>query len=866
MDKTLLILKLWADYKNAAETHHLCSSEFKAFRKIPYDVFSKTLLSIGEGLLGYWDTLVKDGWGSLNPRALHPEFRDGTIREGFKRTWIGPAPVGSEMKIVVKKRIAKRPFPGTLGGTILVEKYDEEGAVVETRTITFEDGTYEAIQEIAMSDDSFGFLMVTVDTPHKLGKSFAYSIKYEEVPVKSNSMPVKGFADIHVHQTAEYAYAGNWLHGSMMGDPADILKPCIKKDHSGKLINLGINKEVDEEDPADSIMVMSGDGFPGFSRWPHHLDIAHQQVHETWLKQAFEGGMKLMVSSAVNSEILSLVLGAAWDKDVWRDMNSIEKQIAHIHDFCEQNSDWIQVAYNPWQARELIHDGKMALVIAVECSNLFPPDKGHYTQQLATLYCMGVRSIQIVHHCDNRYAGAAPQERAIVGIQTLSRMTRVSLQESRSNIMDDGLPAYFSDDLDKPLGFEFDSEGKNVRGLSEEGRGLIKEIMNRHMLIDVAHYSARAFEDVYELARANNYYPLFVSHTKFWAILDEEQRDVQREFLTIDDQIQKINDTGGIVGLRTAPWSNQNSCCGAVSSVATDGTDEIGTARNYAQQVFYAYKNGMCYAFGSDFNGFTNQLGPRNKDGQKPDSVSWDYWENGLRHIGLLPDLVSDLKALETPGAGQFDDSAEKFLHMWERTWDDNRDRANTIIVLPGGEESLPVRIENWAGADEPYVLTIDLSAFHGNVDLSFELKAPKVNTPSPVLQGMQPAADSWFYHHYDLAPGDVNRISNLHFEQGTPIEFEIIVRAQEEADFKVYELPIVEQLGTDEVRAVTRYLKVTEPNYIGNKNTLELHRESCIWVEKMNVKNKRGFQSPKDALKLDYDGCYFCLLKLHFR
>jgi hypothetical protein len=102
--------------------------------------------------------------------------------------------------------------------------------------------------------------------------------------------------------------------------------------------------------------------------------------------------------------------------------------------------------------------------------------------------------------------------------------------------------------------------------------------------------------------------------------------------------------------------------------VQTDD-DEIGSARSYAQQVTFAHDKELPTAIGTDINGFTNQLGPRRKDGKKPAAVSTEYWNLGLRHIGLLPDLVEDLKALKTPGVSILGDSAELFIRSWECTW-----------------------------------------------------------------------------------------------------------------------------------------------------------------------------------------------------
>jgi microsomal dipeptidase-like Zn-dependent dipeptidase len=676
MSKSSLAKRLWKEFELEAKKQHICSTEFEAFQRIPRNAVEKTLLSIGASMIGYWDSLVKDGWASLDARALKTRLSEGKIVAGFKRTWVGPAPVGSNIKIVVKKRKGTGPVKTTARGTVTAEKFDKDGGVIERKTITFAKGKYESTKEITFNGNHFGFIIVTVDTNDKILK-FPYAIKYQEVVLRTETRRVRGFADIHVHQSAEHAYAGRWLHGSMMGDPAQVLKACTKKQHGGKLVNLQI-KDLEKFDKAKDKTTSfrtHGNGYPGFKDWPHHLDISHQQVHENWLKQAYNKGLRLMVSSAVNSEVLSLVLGAVWDKDPYRDMDCLKLQINKIHEFCDRNKSWVAIAYNPWHAREIIHSNKLAIVLAVECSNLFPADQGNWRSQLEELYCMGVRSYQIVHHCDNRWGGAAPQERGIVGIQTFSRLTRLSLRNQRSRLrwLDDG---WFSED--KPLGFDFDRNGENVRGLSNAGEQLINALMDKHALIDTAHYSRRTFDDVYNIARSRKYYPLFSSHTKFKAILSEEERNIQREFLTTDDQIIKINKTGGILGLRTAPWSNQNGCCGSSVAVQPDGKDKIGTSRNFAQQVAYAYKKNISFAFGSDFNGFTNQLGPRNKEGsKKPPTVSQLYWRKGLHHIGMLPDLVEDLKYLKTPGANLFDSSAEAFLKMWQRAWDPNRKMVN---------------------------------------------------------------------------------------------------------------------------------------------------------------------------------------------
>jgi microsomal dipeptidase-like Zn-dependent dipeptidase len=469
------------------------------------------------------------------------------------------------------------------------------------------------------------------------------------------------------------------MHGSMMGDPAVVLAPCKTKDHFGKLVSFGIKNETnrDKDNPTDPIEIKSGEGYPGFGNWPNHLDIAHQQVHEKWLKNAFKRGLKLIVSCPVNNEMLSLILGALWDKDEWRDMNSLELQVNRIHEFTERNKSWCAIAYNPWHAREIIHSNKLAIVISLEASNIFPADKGEVDAQLGKMYCMGVRMLQIVHEVDNRFAGAAPQERPLVGMQTISRLTKVSLDAlTTKKAMDDGLGAYFMDGKDKPLGFDLDRNGENTRGLSDKGIKLIEGMMSRHMLIDTAHYSKRTLQDVFEVVKKHQYYPLCNTHTKFFEVLSDEEIEVQREFLTTGDQVKYYVETGGIIGLRTGPWVNKQ-VNPKYPAVITDKKGGVGTSRSFAQQLAFAKNKGVNFAFGTDINGFTNQLGPRKKDGKKPDNVTSEYWSKGLRHIAMLADLLTDLKYLHAPGTEILGNSAELFLKTWERAWDPKRKKVS---------------------------------------------------------------------------------------------------------------------------------------------------------------------------------------------
>ena len=53
-----------------------------------------------------------------------------------------------------------------------------------------------------------------------------FSLSFTGDPCAAGTGPVRGFADIHLHQMAEYAFAGAWFHGSHSGPESVALGKC----------------------------------------------------------------------------------------------------------------------------------------------------------------------------------------------------------------------------------------------------------------------------------------------------------------------------------------------------------------------------------------------------------------------------------------------------------------------------------------------------------------------------------------------------------------------------------------------------------------------------------------------------------------
>ena len=78
-----------------------------------------------------------------------------------------------------------------------------------------------------------------------------------------------------------------------------------------------------------------------------------------------------------------------------------------------------------------------------------------------------------------------------------------------------------------------------------------------------------------------------------------------------------------------------------------------------------------------------------------------DYYVKGLAHMGLLPALVQDMRDLGAD-TGNFDNSAENFIRMWERTYDTRRSIVNrreslNQVLFKKWDLELQERIDNEA-------------------------------------------------------------------------------------------------------------------------------------------------------------------------
>lgn len=512
--------------------------------------------------------------------------------------------------------------------------------------------------------------------------------------------PLSGIADLHLHMFAEEAFGGGWFHGSHSGPGEVALAPCDRgdpgdharlKDDLAPLLGScdGITlEELGAKVPLIAIIAADGggsvvsefvsnipgstgdtgehkartQGWPDLGGWPRWDAIAHQQAWEEQLHDAYMAGLRVEVVSAVSLDWLCRALPPEnLDRPQCDEMADVKLQLDMAHAFVAAH-DWAEIALTPEDARRIVSEDRLAIILSIEASHLM--STGDWRSQLDDFYAQGVRTLQPVHQLNNRFGGAAPH----------NPIFQIAQYAENCHIDEDcGLT---TDAL--TLGFDVDADCKNTLGLTDEGKALVGEMMDRGMLVDVAHLSERGIHDVHDLAVARDHYPIYLSHGHFREIMTPEKQ--REEKTTPAWVIQILRETGGMIGLRTGHEEVNTYEPSAVDNACH------GSSRSFAQ----AYDFGrlglkVAMGLGSDLNGFIQQTRPRfgpdacsasfdieaqcQAKGQRdagPPPLGTGLDQMGFGHIGLITELLADLDQLGSDTA-PLRSSADDFVRMWER-------------------------------------------------------------------------------------------------------------------------------------------------------------------------------------------------------
>lgn len=404
--------------------------------------------------------------------------------------------------------------------------------------------------------------------------------------------------------------------------------------------------------------------------WPAWDAIAHQQVHTGWLHQAYRDGLRLMVMSALNNEAFCLFLPLANRAPGYdcKDMANVIRQLDAAKALgSDPTTPWYRIAYSAAEARDIIRDDKLAVVLSVEASDIFnEPDP---LATLQTLYDAGARTLQPMHQFNCKLGGVAWHEGAIKVVQMIKNLPNVN-----HLCKDDGGTGDFAK-------CDASVDHLNYKGLTMDGVRFVVKMMNLGMPIDIAHMSELGVKDVEVISAAACDYPLYVSHGHVRTLLaaDSWKAEKKHEKTTPDWQLDLLHKTGGMFGLRTG--ADHHRADDYFSTMGTAGIQTMipskaehvmpngepgGNEYHFAYALDYVYRlKGVHVALGSDLNGLIAQM--------VFDGEAMDTPLAGLAHVGKLPELLDKVRATGVDGAtiAELESaSAEAYLRMWERATD----------------------------------------------------------------------------------------------------------------------------------------------------------------------------------------------------
>lgn len=524
-------------------------------------------------------------------------------------------------------------------------------------------------------------------------------------PSDSPGEELDGYADIHVHEMANYAFGGSIIWGSS-NDPKGLgtIPPPMRRGHDalegathGRFVAVLLRTLVNAY--LGDWFRHGEEGDPSFRSWPSVNIWTHQQVYKDWLFRAYQGGLRLMVMLAENSEDangrgeneLPIVRHHVFQrvKALGRsgnDMESLDWQIRGAYllqaEIDNENGGpgrgWYRIVRDPDEAADVISQGKLAVILGTELQHLFncDMDRPRCTPQaivegLNRLESMGVNYVFPLHHKLNQYGGPA-------------RFT--FLNDGPSMKCPESKPRYEHD--------------CSAVGLTELGKFLMRELSARGMLIDVEHMSLKTFNDAMNIVE-QRHYPVFAGHVIPFDVAAKSDRTERAKTRA---QLQRIFDVGGIVApmMGTSFDSSRNHQI-PITCKPYDGggVDQWANAYLFVKNIAGPRSDQL--AFGSDWNGFAGWPRPRKKCASPNEKLSypyplpprlrpaaiqpvtemslfqwppggrtWDFNEVGAAHVGMEPDFLQDTQLL-LPGLTNTDlepiyRSARAIVNLWSRT------------------------------------------------------------------------------------------------------------------------------------------------------------------------------------------------------
>jgi hypothetical protein len=415
-------------------------------------------------------------------------------------------------------------------------------------------------------------------------------------------------------------------------------------------------------------------GYPKMTAWgPGNL--TYEGTYWRWIQRAWLAGLRLMVMGVNENRVLCELQQNR--KHGCNEMDTVRRGLQDMHELQRYvdaqaggpGKGFFQIVTDPYQARRVINQGKMAVVLEIEVSEPFDCrgwehptcDQSQVDKGLDEMYNLGVRSSLLLNKFDNPLTGVrfdSGQVGAVINAGNRnSAGTFFSAQTCTGPLHDNELFQPANTPIASVLAQIGVPSGTfptypppphcNTRGLTTLGKHVVKRMMDLHMIVNPDHMSQAGVDGTLDLLEARHYSGVISPHG--WMDPGNWPR------------IWKL---GGLAFPGHSP--------------AGDYVKDWQTYR--PKKTPYAFG----WGYGADLGGLSHQPDVdtsgqitypfKSYDGrvtfqrEKTGDRTFDYNKDGVAHYGLYADWFNDLQRIGgRQMAADMWQGAEAYLEMWER-------------------------------------------------------------------------------------------------------------------------------------------------------------------------------------------------------
>ncbi len=195
-----------------------------------------------------------------------------------------------------------------------------------------------------------------------------------------------------------------------------------------------------------------------------------------------------------------------------------------------------------------------------------------------------------------------------------------------------------------------------------------------------------------------------------------------------------------------------------------------------------------------------------------------------------------------------------------ERVWNTGFPLCTEIFTtFAGSLYTFDFSIKGWPR--QKYISDLEIDASRLPSGIEIELRILKRLAENTTIENLSKTEESNRYIHYKSTTTEQPvRIQNISLEPSHLSLAMLYIRIPDTAPNGEYTISMIQKIDDREMRKKIKIIQIGTANYIGNRNSKELHKPDCIWTQKMSDSNKIAFSDVDTAIKEGYNGCYYCL------